>query len=179
MPELQIIGVPQSNYVWATRIACHEKGVPYVLAPARPHSTEVDAIHPFGKIPVMRHGDVTLCESRAISFYIDHAFAGPPLAPRDPVEGARVEQWISLVNTQIDPSLFRPYVGAYFFPGTADGEPDRAAIEAMLPKMEPQLPVLDRVRSRRPAIWSATPLRWPTRTCCRSCSISTICRKAG
>jgi hypothetical protein len=29
MPELQIIGLPQSNYVWVTRIACHEKGVSY------------------------------------------------------------------------------------------------------------------------------------------------------
>ena len=33
MPELQIIGAPQSNYVWVTRIACHEKGVPYTLVP--------------------------------------------------------------------------------------------------------------------------------------------------
>ena len=144
MPELQIIGAPQSNYVWATRIACHEKGVPYHLVPAIPHSPEVDAIHPFGKIPVMRHGDVTLSESRAISFYIDHAFAGPPLAPRDPAEGARVEHWISLVNTHIDPLLVRRYLVAYFFPGTSDGGPDRKKIDAVLPKMEAHFAVLDR-----------------------------------
>ena len=89
MPELQIIGAPQSNYVCVVRIACLEKGVPYTLVPVTPHTPEVDAIHPFGKIPVMRHGDVTLSESRAICFYIDHAFEGPPLAPRNPVEGAR------------------------------------------------------------------------------------------
>jgi glutathione S-transferase len=144
MPELQIIGAPQSNYVWATRIACSEKGVPYALVPVRPHSPEVDAIHPFGKIPVMRHGDVTLSESRAISFYIDHAFAGPPLAPRDPVEGARVEQWISLVNTHIDPLLVRRYLGAYFFPGTPDGGPNRKTIDKALPEMEMHFAVLDR-----------------------------------
>src|SRR5215468_4257307 len=74
MAELQIIGAPQSNYVCVARIACHEKGVPYTLVPARPHSPEVDAIHPFGKIPVMRHGDLTLCESRSICYYVDHAF---------------------------------------------------------------------------------------------------------
>jgi glutathione S-transferase len=144
MPELQIIGAPQSNYVWVARIACTEKGVPYTLVPVLPHSPEVDAIHPFGKIPAMRHGDVTLCESRAISFYIDHAFAGPPLAPRDPVAGARTEQWISLVNTHIDPLLVRQYLGAYFFPGTPDGGPDRARIEKILPQMEPHFAVLDR-----------------------------------
>lgn len=144
MPELQIIGAPQSNYVWVVRIACAEKGVPYVLVPVMPHTPEVDAIHPFGKIPAMRYGDLTLCESRAICFYIDLAFAGPPLAPRDPVQGARTEQWISLVNTAIDPLLVRQYLGAYFFPGTPDGKPNRAVIDAALPKMETHLAVLDR-----------------------------------
>ena len=144
MPELQIIGVPQSNYVWVTRLACAEKGVAYTLVPARPHTPEVDAIHPFGKIPVMRHGDMILCESRAICFYIDHAFAGPPLAPRDPVAGAEAEQWISLVNTTIDPLLVRQYLAAYFFPGTPDGTPNRTVIDPALPKMEAHFAVLDR-----------------------------------
>jgi glutathione S-transferase len=144
MPELEIIGAPQSNYVCVTRIACHEKGVPYSLVPARPHSAEVDAIHPFGKIPVMRHGEVRLCESRAICCYIDKAFAGPPLTPGNPAEDAEVEQWISLVNTAIDPLLVRRYLRAYVFPDTADGSPDRAAIEAALPEMEKQFALLDR-----------------------------------
>jgi glutathione S-transferase len=148
MPELQIIGAPQSNYVCTTRIACLEKGVPYTLVPAHPHSPEVDAIHPFGKIPVMRHGDVTLSESRAICYYIDHAFDGPPLAPRDPVAGARVEEWISLVNTTIDPLLMRQYLLAYFFPNTPDGGPDRAAIDAVVPRMEAHLALLDRAVAR-------------------------------
>ena len=85
MAELQIIGGPQSNFVWATRIFCTEKGVPYQHVVALPHTPEVDAIHPFGKIPVMRHGDVTLCESRAIISYVDRSFEGPSLMPRDPV----------------------------------------------------------------------------------------------
>jgi glutathione S-transferase len=144
MSELQIIGAPQSNYVWMTRIACAEKGVPYTLVPARPHTPEVDAIHPFGKIPAMRHGDLLLCESRAICFYIDHAFAGPPLAPRDPVAGAQAEQWISLVNTAIDPLLVRQYLTAYFFPGTPDGGPNRVVIDAVLPKMAAHMALLDR-----------------------------------
>src|SRR5262249_38498456 len=140
---LEIIGAPQSNYVCAVRIACREKGVSYTLVPAPPHSPEVNAIHPIGKIPVMRHGAVTLCESRAICSYIDQAFAGPPLLPRDPVGAAQVEQWISLVNTAIDPLLVRRYLRANFFPGTADGSPDRNAIDAALPEMERHFALLD------------------------------------
>ena len=77
MSDLQIIGAPASNFVWATRIACAEKGVPYTFIPTLPHTPEVRAIHPFGKIPVARHGAVALCESRAICLYIDRAFPGP------------------------------------------------------------------------------------------------------
>ena len=72
MPELQIIGAPQSNYVWVVRIACHEKGVPYTLLPAMPHTPEIDAIHPLGKIPALRHGDVILADAKRDDRDDDH-----------------------------------------------------------------------------------------------------------
>jgi len=144
MAELQIIGGPRSNFVWVTRIVCAEKGVPYTLQPFMPHSPEVDAIHPFGKIPVMRHGDVTLAESRAICSYIDRVFDGPSLVPSDPVAAGAVEQWVSIICTHIDPLWLRQYLAAYVFPGTADGSPDRTRIDAAIPKMATQFPVMDR-----------------------------------
>ena len=84
MANLQILGMPQSNFVWMVRMACAEKGVPYDLVPVRPHCPEVDAIHPFGRIPAMRHGDLELCESKAIATYIDRHFDGPKLIPDEP-----------------------------------------------------------------------------------------------
>ena len=144
MATLEIIGAPQSNFVRTTRIACMEKGVPYTLNPARPHTPEVDAVHPFGKIPAMRHGDFALCESQAICSYIDRAFDGPPLIPRDPIGAARSVQWVSMHNTTIDPLLVRQYLLAYFFSGLPDGAPDRAKIDAALPKMREMFAWLDR-----------------------------------
>jgi glutathione S-transferase len=131
------------------RIACAEKGVPYRLVPVMPHTPEVDAIHPFGKIPALRHGDITLCESRAICAYVERAFDGPSLMPADPVGAASCEQWISIVCTTIDPVMLRTYFAAYIFPGTPDGSPNRPAIEAALPKMETQFAVLDRAVAAR------------------------------
>jgi glutathione S-transferase len=142
MPALQIIGVPQSNYVWAVRMVCEEKGVPYEYRPERPHSAEVDAIHPFGKIPVMRHGDVQLCESKAIATYIDRVFDGPKMIPEDVKLAAQVEQWVSLGNVEFDKLMIRQYVIGYVFP--KDGKPDKAAIGAAAEKMKPQVAVLDR-----------------------------------
>jgi glutathione S-transferase len=144
MANIQIIGVPQSNYVWVVRMACEEKGVPYDIVPARPHTPDIDALHPLGKIPGMRHGDVELCESKAIVTYIDKTFPGPKLIPEDARGAAEVEKWVSLVNTSIDPCLVRTYLLGYFFPKTADGKPDRAAIDGVLPAMQKQIGLLDK-----------------------------------
>ncbi len=142
--SLELIGGPASNYVWTCRIMLTEKRVPYTLTSVMPHSPAVDAIHPFGKIPVMRHGEIVLAESRAICGYIDRMFDGPPMVPADPIKCAQAEQWISIINTAIDPVWIRQYVGAgYIFPGTPDKSPDRAAIDAALPKMEKQFPVMN------------------------------------
>jgi glutathione S-transferase len=130
-------------------MACREKGVAYTLSPARPHSPEVDEIHPFGKIPVMRHGEIALCESKAICTYIDLGFNGPPLIPRDPHGAAVTEQWISLFNAEIAPLITRQYLQAYFFSGLPDGAPDRNRIDAALPEMQKIVALLDRELAAR------------------------------
>lgn len=142
--ELELIGAPQSNYVWTCRIALGERQIPYKFSPERPHSPAVDAIHPFGKIPVMRHSDVALCESKAICTYIDRQFQGKPLIPKSAYGGALCEQWISLINREIDPLLIREYLLGYFVGGRAGGQPDRAKIDAALPKMPKHFELLDR-----------------------------------
>jgi glutathione S-transferase len=141
MSALQIIGFPQSTYVRVVRMAAEEKGVPYDLIPEPPHSEPVNAIHPFGRIPVMRHGGVNLCESRAIAGYIDRNFDGPVLFPRD--LAAEIDQWVSIVNTVMDPMLIRNYLFCYLFPKGANGEPDRAAIDAVLPDVDKQIGILE------------------------------------
>jgi glutathione S-transferase len=146
MAKLEIIGAPQSNYVWAVRMACEEKGVPYELTGARPHTPDVQAIHPFGKIPVMRHGDFELCESKAIASYIDRMFEGPKVIPEDPQLAAQVEQWVSLANTTFDPTIMRNYVVKYVF--APEGKPDMTAIAAAAEQMKTQYAVLDSAVSK-------------------------------
>ena len=67
MTELVILGDPRSIYVRTARMALVEKGVDYRLQPAAPHSDEILAIHPFGRIPAMRHGDVELFEAARVA----------------------------------------------------------------------------------------------------------------
>jgi glutathione S-transferase len=144
MAKVEIIGMPQSTFVRVVRMTCEEKGVPYELTAARPHSPEINAVHPFGKVPGMRHGDLELCESKAIATYLDRTFGGTKVIPEDPAQAAHVEQWVSIVNTTIDPTMIRQYLLSYLFPKGADGKPDRKAIDAALPAMQQQFDVLDK-----------------------------------
>jgi len=143
MAQLEILGVPQSTYTRVVRMVAHEKGAPYDLVIAPPHTPDVKAIHPAGKVPVMRHNGSTMFESSAIAHYIDSHFDGPALTPRDKQGDREVEMWISYINTVTDPLLVRRYLFSYLFPKTADKKPDRAAIDAMLPEVEREVGVLD------------------------------------
>src|SRR5580693_7431240 len=102
MPKPEIMGSLQSSYTRAICMVCEEKGIEYVLTERPLHAPELLAIHPFGKMPVLRHGDFELCESKAIATYLDLSFPGVQVIPSDPRRAALTEQWVSLVNTVMD-----------------------------------------------------------------------------
>jgi glutathione S-transferase len=143
MGKLQILGASQSPLVWAVRMATVEKGIDADFIDARPHSPEIDAIQPFGKIPVMRHGDVALGESRAIALYIDGLGVQNPLVPRGLAAAARAEQWIMHYHTEYVPVMLERYIVPYFFPQGRDGAPDRSVIEGALPCIKKSIAVLE------------------------------------
>src|SRR3982750_1162823 len=135
MPKPEIIGSARSTYTWAVRMVCEEKGIEYSLIERPLRASEIIAIHPLGKMPVLRHGDVELFESKAIATYLDRVFPAPFVLPSEPRLLALTEQWVSLVNTLIDRTIIRTYLYAYIAPGTADGTPNRPAIEAVMPAL--------------------------------------------
>lgn len=142
MAELEIMGVAFSSYVRSIRMLCEEKGVTYRLTPSRPQSPEVKAIHPAGQIPVLRHGDVTLFESKAIATYIDRSFPGPKFIPDDTLETAQLEQWVSYGNVKVDRWIMREFVVPSVFYDKAKG-PDTARIAAALPEIDKCCQALD------------------------------------
>jgi glutathione S-transferase len=143
MPKPEILGSSRSSYTRVIRMVCEEKGIEYTLTETPLRAPELFAIHPFGRMPVLRHGDFELCESKAIATYLDRGFSGAQLIPSDLHLAALTEQWISLINTTFDNTLIRTFLFAYIAPGTKDGTPNRAAIEAVMPAVRQQLAVLD------------------------------------
>jgi glutathione S-transferase len=100
---VQLFGLERSAYTRIARLALEEKGVPYVLNEVEIFGPDgVPAVHwlrhPFGRIPVLNDGGFELYETSAITRYVDEAFAGPSLQPRNPHARARMNQIIGLLD---------------------------------------------------------------------------------
>jgi len=142
MTNIVFHSMPDSAYLWTAMHVADEKGAAYVFCPLVYRSEEHLRLHPFGKMPVMQHGDFWLYETAAIAHYIDKAFIGPELQPASPREQANVIRWISIVNNYIFPvmnrftkeRLVRPVWGF---------EPDKAFIESAREPLLTQTKLID------------------------------------
>ena len=149
MTDLVLHGLQFSTYVRTAQSACEVKGVPYDLRPVDFRSPEFRALHPFGRMPAMTHGDVTLYETLAIATYVDEAFDGPALRPGDAAGRALMLQWISAVNGYLYPALFQGCLRERFVKRMRGMEPDEEAIAAMRPAIEEGLAVAEGALTER------------------------------
>jgi glutathione S-transferase len=52
-------------------------------------------LNPFGQVPVIEDGDVTLADSNAILVYLERRYAPGTWMPQEPLAAARVQRWLS------------------------------------------------------------------------------------
>lgn len=53
-------------------------------------------LNPFGQVPVIQDGEVTLADSNAILVYLASKYADEHWLPREPVRAAAVQRWLSV-----------------------------------------------------------------------------------
>ncbi len=143
MSAVILYGFPQSTYVRTASMACEEKGVSYQLESIKLRSDALRELHPFGKIPVLQHGEFVLYETPAIARYIDEAFDGSPLQPAEPRARATMAQWISVIGNYVYDAAIRRFVLQFVFPSGENGKPDMTTIKAAIPDITHHLGVID------------------------------------
>lgn len=90
MSQIHIFGPQFSTFVRSVQLCCEEKGIAYTVGTCvNDQNVEFKGAqhlewHPFGKVPVLLHGDRHLIETASICRYLDAAFEGPALQPDDP-----------------------------------------------------------------------------------------------
>jgi glutathione S-transferase len=101
MSDIIVYAFPRSTFVNIVRLVLTHKQVPYAFHDLEPGHLE---LHPFNRVPILRHDDFMLYKTSAIVGYLEDTFPKPPLQPRGIRDRARMDQWISSIN-----SYYYPY----------------------------------------------------------------------
>ncbi|MDF3606889.1 glutathione S-transferase family protein [Paracoccus sp. DMF-8] len=141
-------GYRYSVYSRIARMVLHAKGLTAEWAEIDPFGPLPDdhlALHPFGKVPALEHGDFAIYETGAICRYLDEAFDGPKLQPKGPIRRARMAQVIEVAdNYGYDPLVRQVYTNAVFSPAKGY-EVEHWRIHAGLDASRKVLAALDRL----------------------------------
>ena len=138
MKDFIVHSIPGSPFGRAVLATLEEKGARYRLAPLTPQDMRTPrhlALHPFGRLPILEHGDFRLYETQAILRYLDRVLAQPALTPVDAESAARMDQLMNINDWYLVQGAgsvigFQRVVGPKLL-GLAT---DEAAIAAALPK---------------------------------------------
>jgi glutathione S-transferase len=101
MSEFMVHSVPGSPYGRAVFATLEEKRADYRLAVVTPETAKREphlSRHPFGRVPVLEHGDLTLYETQAILRYLDRALPTPALTPNAAQAAARMDQVMNICD---------------------------------------------------------------------------------
>lgn len=139
MSQPVVYGDAISTYVRTVRLALEEKGVSHTLAAVdlvKGQHKEKDhlARHPWGKMPAFEHAGIVFYEASAILRYFDEVFPEPALMPSTPVERARVNQVMSIVDSYGYPaSITNIFIPRVLVPALG-GQTDEAQVDAAKPQ---------------------------------------------
>lgn len=105
MNTIILYGFPGSTYLRTVEMACLIKDVPYQQKGLEFRKASHKALHPFLKMPIMRHGDLVLFESLAICCYLEDLYPKTKLIPEDPILKAKTMQWVSAFIDYLAPTF--------------------------------------------------------------------------
>jgi len=146
MTDIVVYGFPRSTFVNIVRLVLTYKQLPYAFHDLEPEMGKAShlELHPFDRVPILRHGDFTLYETSAIVGYLEDAFPKPPLQSDRIRDRARMQQWISSINSYYYPyMIYHVTHERLVFPELGIAADEKVVAHA-LPKVEIGLQVVER-----------------------------------
>ncbi|CBI32223.3 glutathione S-transferase F13 [Vitis vinifera] len=147
---LKLHGIPMSTCTTRVLTCLHEKGLDFELVPVNLFAGEHKqppflAKNPFGQIPVLEDGDLTLFESRAITAYLAEKYKETGcdlLRHNDLKEAALVKVWLEVESQQYHPAIYQ-IVYQFFVLPLQGKTADQAIIDVNLEKLGKVLDVYE------------------------------------
>ena len=129
-----IYGVPLSIHVRKVIVAALEKRLEHRVETVFPFDPPPGwrELSPTGKIPALKHGDLTLADSSVIVAYLEKRFPELPLNPSDPAQYARALWFEEYVDSQIAPDVIGLFHQQVLGPMLHKKDPDAAVVQRLL-----------------------------------------------
>ncbi len=130
-------GMTLSNYYNKVKMVLLEKGLEFTEVNQRTSSKDDAVLNatPLGKIPFIRVGEQTLCESQVIVDYLEAAHPLPALLPADPLAAAKVRELCAFMELYLELVARELYAQAFF--GSSCSEQTQERVKKQLSKNIP------------------------------------------
>lgn len=151
---IRLLGFKLSGHSHRVELMLSLLGLPFefeaVNLAAKAHkSPEFLAKNPFGQVPVLEDGDVTLADSNAILVYLASRYGAGQWLPTDPLGAAEVQRWLSVAAGLL---AFGPAAARMVVLFKAPLNPDE-----LIARAHGLLKVMDGVLAARPFLTGAQP----------------------
>ena len=129
-----IYGVPLSIHVRKVIIAALEKRLEHRVETVFPFDPPPGwrDLSPTGKIPALKHGELTLADSSVIIAYLEKRFPELLLNPSEPAQYARALWFEEYVDSQIAPDVIGLFHQKVLGPMLHKKQPDPAVVRRLL-----------------------------------------------
>ncbi|XP_076955345.1 putative glutathione S-transferase [Bidens hawaiensis] len=111
--EVKLHGVDGSPFVCRAKIALNLKGIHYkfVVEDLTNKSGNLQKYNPvYKKVPVFVHNGKPVSESLVIVEYINDAWKGVPILPKDAHEKAQARFWAKFIDDKCAPAVFKAII---------------------------------------------------------------------
>jgi glutathione S-transferase len=128
MSKMTLWGFDGSTYVRTVKMVLAEKGetgfeqIPLNVLEGEPKTAEHLSRHPFGKVPVLDHDGVRILETSAITRYLNDVLPGVSLIPATPVDRARMDMMIGIIDSYGYGALIAGVAAYHLFPDFVGGK---------------------------------------------------------
>jgi glutathione S-transferase len=113
------------------------------------NDAEFKKISPLGKIPALKDGDITVCDSTVICEFLEDSYPNPAVYPIDPADKARARWLEDLGDTKVAELASGIFFQRFMRPMVLQQATDEALVEKIVTQQLP--PCLDYIETQVPA----------------------------